>query len=72
MGSMSVGTDWAKDRWVLIYLFSSVSDNLHGYGTYVAKFGQEYFESSTASTFSMIPYQGSHHFRFGSRNGGTS
>ena len=64
--TMIIAPDWAKNRWVYIYLFSKQS--LHGFGTFVPGVGSEYFESSTSGSYNLSPYGGSHFFRLGTKN----
>ena len=66
--NLSMPTYWAKNQWVMIYIFSDEANNKYGFGTYAPGVGAEYFEKSASGTFNMDSYGGSHQMRMGSKN----
>ena len=58
IGALSMPTDWAKDQWVMIYIFSDASADKYGFGAYAPGVGAEYFEKSDTGTFDMEGYVG--------------
>ena len=36
---MTMPTDWAKDQWVMVYIFSDEAANKYGFGTYAPGVG---------------------------------
>lgn len=65
---ISMPFNWAKERWVMIYIFSDQSANLFGYGAYASGVGSEYFEERASGSFNMDTFAGSYKMRIGSRN----
>ena len=53
-------TDWAKDQWVMVYIFSDQTANKYGFGAFVPGVGAQYFEKSATGTFDMEVYAGTH------------
>ena len=56
----------------MIYLFSDQANSKHGYGAFVPREGNEYFETTAANTFDLTAYASSATFRLGSKSDGTS
>ena len=70
VGTIAMPTDWAKDQWVMVYIFSDESANKYGFGAYAPGVGAQYFEKSDTGTFDMEVYAGSKTIRIGTSNFG--
>ena len=68
VGSITTPSNWAKESWIMVYVFSDEAANKYGFGAYAAGAGAEYFEKSAAGTFDMDVFVGTKNIRFGTTN----
>lgn len=57
---------WAREQWVMLYIFSDQNANKYGFGAFAPGVGVEYFEYSVTGTFNMDSYS-SYKMRIGTR-----
>ena len=65
---MNIILNWAKHRWVYVYVFSDEANTKRGFGAFVSGYGAEYFESTQNAYYDMDQHS-SDKMRIGSRNG---
>lgn len=53
VGSLSLAANWAKQSWVMVYLFSDAAASKYGYGAFARGQGSEYFENTASGTFDL-------------------
>ena len=41
--TLPIANSWAKDQWVMVYIFSDETANKYGFGAFVPRVGVKYF-----------------------------